>query len=61
MIKKVRMTMLLYIDDNRDIDLADTSNWNVALLDTKTGTLIFDVDLDRYGEQSFNPKLRFLN
>jgi hypothetical protein len=61
MIKKVRMTMLLYIDDDRDIDLADTSNWNVVLLDTKTGTLIFDVDLDRYGEQSFNPKLRFLN
>jgi hypothetical protein len=61
MIKKVRMTMLLYIDDDRDIDLTDTSNWNVALLDIKTGALIFDVDLDRYGEQSFNPKLRFLN
>lgn len=52
--------MLLYIDDDRGIDLAEPSNWNVMLLDEVNNATYLDVDLRREGEMSFRPKVTII-
>jgi hypothetical protein len=61
MIKKVRVSMLLYVDEDRGIDLTNPNNWSVGLLDTRRDDLILDVNLNREGEASFKPKITILN
>jgi hypothetical protein len=61
MIKKVRVSMLLYVDEDRGIDLNNPNNWSVGLLDTRRDDLILDVHLQREGEASFRPKITIIN
>jgi hypothetical protein len=49
--------MTLYVDDSRDIDLTDVTNWNVVLLNKETNQIILDTELDLPGEQSFQPSI----
>jgi len=57
MIRIVTITMVLHIDDSRDIDLGDKTNWNVVLLDKENNQVILDTELDLPGEQSFQPDI----
>ena len=60
MIKKVRISMLLYVDEDRGIDLTNPNNWCVGLVDSRRDDLILDVHLRREGETSFKPKITIL-
>lgn len=57
MIRKIEIAMILFVEDSRGIDLTDTSNWSVALIDVDNGQIIFDSQLDKKGERSYRPKL----
>lgn len=57
MIRIVKISMTLYVDDSRDIDLTDVTNWNVVLLNKETNQIILDTELDLPGEQSFQPSI----
>jgi hypothetical protein len=57
MIRIVEISMTLCVDDSRDIDLTDTVNWNVVLIDRVNDQVILDTELDLPGEQSFQPSI----
>jgi len=57
MIRIVEISMTLYVDDSRDIDLTDTVNWNVVLIDRVNDQVILDTELDLPGEKSFEPSI----
>jgi hypothetical protein len=59
MIKKVRVSILIEVDDSRGIDLLNPSSYNLTML--SSDGLIFDIDLDRKGEEAFRPKVRIEN
>ncbi|CAB4153319.1 hypothetical protein UFOVP621_95 [uncultured Caudovirales phage] len=59
MIKKVRVSILIEVDENRGIDLKDPTNYNLVLLDHDS--IIFDVDLKRKGEGAYRPRVRIEN
>lgn len=61
MIKKVRVSILIEVDDNRGIDLLDPTNYNLVLLDPNQKSIIFDVDLKRKGEGAYRPRVRIEN
>lgn len=57
MIRIVEISMTLHVDDSRDIDLTDTVNWNVVLIDRVNDQVILDTELDLPGEESFQPSI----
>jgi len=57
MIRIVDISMTLHVDDCRDIDLTDRTNWNVILIDSANNCVILDTELDLPGEQSFQPSI----
>lgn len=57
MIRIVTISMTLHVDDSRDIDLTDTTNWNVVLIDSNNNQVILDTELDLPGEISFQPSI----
>jgi hypothetical protein len=59
MIKKVRVSILVEVDENRGIDLLDPTNYNLVLLDHDS--IIFDIDLKRKGEIAYMPRVRIEN
>ena len=60
MIKKIRFEMLLYVDDERGVNLENPNVWSLVLLDERHDEHIYDIELNREGETSFRPKITIL-
>jgi len=57
MIRKVKVEIIVFIDDDRVKDISDTTRWGFCLLGERRRKLIHDWDLDRPGEISYQPRL----
>jgi hypothetical protein len=60
MIKKVRVSILIDVDDERGIDLLNPDNYNLVVLGGEE-LITFDVDLKRKGEYAYRPRVRIEN
>jgi len=58
MLKRIRITQVLIVDDARGIDLENPSNFNVTILDKENDEVIFDTQLKRPGEKSYRPRIQ---
>jgi hypothetical protein len=57
MIRKVKVEIVLLIDDDRVKDIEDINRWGFCLIADRRKRLIHDWDLDRPGEISYQPKV----
>lgn len=58
MLRRVQVVFEILVDDRRKIDLLDPSNWSLVLIDKDNEILIYDVELNRRGEKSWQPIVR---
>jgi hypothetical protein len=57
MIKRVRITSIILVDDERGLDINNPNTYNITLLDRENDDVIFDVQLKRKGEKAFRPEV----
>ena len=58
MLKRIRITQVIIVDDSRGIDLEDPNNYNFTLLDKANDKFIFDTQLKLKGEKSYKPRVQ---
>jgi len=58
MLKRVRITQVLIVNDSRGIDLENPNNFNVTLLDKANEEVIFDTQLKLEGEKAYRPRVQ---
>lgn len=57
MIKRVRITAIILVDDERGLDINNPDIYNITLLDEENDAVIFDTQLKRKGEKTFRPEV----
>jgi hypothetical protein len=57
MIKRVRITAIILVDDERGLDINNPDIYNITLLDEENDDVIFDTQLKRKGEKTFRPEV----
>ena len=60
MIRKVKVEIIVFIDDDRVKDITDTTRWGFSLLVNRRKRVLHDWDLDRPGEVTYQPKVTVL-